>query len=128
MTSALSSITLDAVDTHRMAEFWTQVLDYRITEEEDSFISLASSDGDGPPMYILPVPEAKSVKNRLHLDLHAVDCTQEEEVERLLAVGAGRADVAQGQGPGVTWVVLADPEGNEFCILASSSSSGPAGC
>ena len=127
MTSALSSITLDAVDTHRMAQFWTQVLDYRITEEEDSFISLASSSGDGPQIYILPVPEAKSVKNRLHLDLHAVGCTQEEEVERLLALGAVRADVGQGQGPGVSWVVLADPEGNEFCILASTSSSAPAG-
>lgn len=125
MTSALSSLTLDAVDTRRMAEFWTQALDYRIAEEEDFFISLASSDGSGPPIYILPVPEAKSVKNRLHLDLHAVGCTQEEEVERLLALGAVRADV--GQGPEVPWVVLADPEGNEFCILASAAESGPAG-
>ena len=125
MTSAFSSLALDAVDARRLADFWTQALDYRVSEEEEgSIISLAPSDGYGPPIDILPVPEAKSVKNRLHLDLHAVGCTQEEEVERLLALGAVRADV--GQGPEVPWVVLADPEGNEFCILASASNSGPA--
>lgn len=117
MTSAFSSFALDAVDTRRMAEFWTQALDYRIAEEDGDFIFLAPNDGSGPPLDILPVPEHKTVKNRLHLDLHAVGCTQEEEVERLLALGAVRADV--GQGPDVSWVVLADPEGNEFCILGS---------
>lgn len=118
MTSAFSSFALDAVDVRRMAEFWTRALDYRIAEEGDGIISLASSDGAGPPIDIIPVPESKTVKNRLHLDLHAVGCTQEEEVARLLELGAVRADV--GQGPEVSWTVLADPEGNEFCILAST--------
>ena len=125
MTSAFSSLSFDAVDSRRLAEFWIRALNYRIAEEEDGIISLASADGYGPPIDILPVPEAKSVKNRLHLDLHAVGCTQEEEVERLLALGAVRADV--GQGTEVPWVVLADPEGNEFCILASAPDSGAAG-
>ncbi|MDK1358972.1 VOC family protein [Arthrobacter sp. zg-Y1219] len=119
MTSAFSSLALDAVDVRRMADFWTRALDYRIAEEEDGVISLASSDGAGPPIDILPVPEGKTVKNRLHLDLRAVGCTQQEEVDRLLELGAVLADV--GQDPEVSWTVLADPEGNEFCILASSS-------
>jgi hypothetical protein len=62
------------------------------------------------------VPEGKSVKNRLHLDVRADGSTTAQELERLLALGARRADV--GQGPDVSWVVLADPEGNEFCLLS----------
>jgi len=62
------------------------------------------------------VPEAKIVKNRLHLDVSPTDREQDEEVRRLLGLGARHADV--GQGPDVSWVVLADPEGNEFCVLA----------
>jgi hypothetical protein len=61
------------------------------------------------------VPEKKTVKNRLHLDLRADGNSTEDELARLLALGARRADV--GQGPDVTWVVLTDPEGNEFCLL-----------
>lgn len=124
MTSAFSSLAIDAVDVRRMAEFWTRALNYRIAEEGDGVVSLASADGFGPPIDILPVPEAKSVKNRLHLDLRAVGCTQEEEVQRLLDLGAVRADV--GQDPEVSWTVLADPEGNEFCILASAAEAGSA--
>jgi hypothetical protein len=62
------------------------------------------------------VPEAKTVKNRLHLDIRPVDGSHETEVERLIGLGARRADVGQGSAP---WVVLADPEGNEFCVLGS---------
>ena len=119
MTSKFSSLALDAVDTRRLADFWTQALDYRIAEEGDGIISLAPVDGFGPPIDILPVPEHKGVKNRLHLDLKADGCTGKEEVQRLLDLGAVHADV--GHGPDVTWTVLADPEGNEFCILGTSS-------
>jgi hypothetical protein len=62
------------------------------------------------------VPEAKTVKNRLHLDIRPADGSHETEVERLIGLGARRADVGQGSAP---WVVLADPEGNEFCVLGS---------
>jgi hypothetical protein len=63
-----------------------------------------------------PVPEGKEVKNRLHIDVNHIDRSQEQEVERLVALGARRVDVGQGD---VSWVVLADPEGNEFCVLRS---------
>ena len=122
MPSAISSIALDAVDPSRLAEFWTQALGYRIAEtDEDGVVSLVPADGAaGPDIDIIPVPEEKTVKNRLHLDLRSSGgSTQQEEVDRLLALGAVHADV--GQGPDVTWVVLADPEGNEFCILQRSA-------
>jgi hypothetical protein len=62
-----------------------------------------------------PVPEKKTIKNRVHLDVKAVDGDQDAEVERLIALGARRVDIGQGD---VSWVVLADPEGNEFCVLS----------
>jgi hypothetical protein len=62
----------------------------------------------------VPVPEAKSGKNRLHIDVNPIGCNQDEEVERLLGLGARRVDIGQGER---SWVVLADPEGNEFCVL-----------
>jgi hypothetical protein len=70
-------------------------------------------DGVAPDLLFLPVPEGKAVKNRLHLDLRPLD--QDAEVTRLEALGARRASV--GQDDAVTWVVMADPEGNEFCVL-----------
>jgi hypothetical protein len=69
-----------------------------------------------PTLTFAYVPESKTVKNRLHLDVSPTDREQDEEVRRLLGLGARHADVGQGD---VDWVVLADPEGNEFCVLAS---------
>jgi hypothetical protein len=69
-----------------------------------------------PTLTFVRVPEGKTVKNRLHIDVNATDREQHEEVRRLLELGARPADV--GQGDDVSWVVLADPEGNEFCVLA----------
>ena len=69
-----------------------------------------------PTLVFVTVPEGKTVKNRLHLDIRPVDGSSEAEVERLLGLGARHADIGQGEVP---WVVLADPEGNEFCVLAS---------
>ena len=63
----------------------------------------------------MPVPDEKRSKNRLHIDVNPIGCDQQQEVERLIGLGARRADV--GQGEGKSWVVLADPEGNEFCVL-----------
>lgn len=122
MATVISSIALDAVDPPLLARFWTQALGYRVLETNDAdVISLVRADGGaGPDIDIIPVPERKSVKNRLHVDLRAAGgSTQHQEVERLLALGAVRADV--GQGPEVDWVVLADPEGNEFCVLRRSA-------
>ncbi|MCC3266296.1 VOC family protein [Arthrobacter gengyunqii] len=119
MANRFSSLVLDAVDVPASARFWASALGYeQVAEEWDGCLTIAPADGvAGPPMDIVPVAEKKQAKNPLHMDLVPDGCTQEEEVERLLALGAVRADV--GQGPDVSWVVLADPEGNEFCILSA---------
>ena len=98
-----------------MADFWAAVLGWEVVEEDDSGISLAAPGVPGPSLDILRVPDAKRVKNRVQLDLRADGTTFEEELGRLERLGARRVDI--GQGPDVTWVVLADPEGNEFCLL-----------
>jgi Glyoxalase-like domain len=116
MASRITQIAIDAVDPRRVAEFWSAVLDWEIVYAADDGVSLAPRDGAWPTIDVLPVPESKTSKNRLHLDLRADGSTTAEELQRLLAIGATRVDV--GQGPDVTWVVLADPEGNEFCLLS----------
>ena len=77
-------------------------------------IEIAGPPGSGPSPTFVPVPEAKTVKNRLHIDVNPVGCDQAQEVERLMGLGARRVDIGQGDP---SWVVLADPEGNEFCVL-----------
>lgn len=118
MTSRLATIAIDAQDLRKVADFWCSALGWKITEEDPGGISIAPIDGSGPTIDVLQVTENKSGKNRLHFDLRADGTTTSEELDRLLALGASRADV--GQGPDVSWVVLADPEGNEFCLLSHS--------
>ena len=115
MTSKFTELCIDCSDPHRLADFWSQVLDYKITESDEDSVEISGPEGSGPTLLFIIVPEEKQVKNRLHIDVNPVDRDQAEEVERILALGATRADV--GQGPDVSWVVLADPEGNEFCVL-----------
>ncbi len=116
MSSRIAAIAIDAAQPRLVADFWCDVLGWRILEEEDGVISIAPPDGSWPTIDVVPVPEAKTVKNRLHLDLRADGVTTSDELERLLALGARPTDV--GQGDDVTWVVLSDPEGNEFCLLS----------
>ena len=115
MPSRISCVCIDALSPHRVAEFWAAVLGWEVVEDSDEGISLASPTRDLPTLDILPVPEAKEVKNRLHLDLRADGTSFLAEIDRLEGLGARRVDI--GQGPDVTWVVFADPEGNEFCLL-----------
>ncbi len=115
MAARLSCVCIDAVAPRSVADFWAAVLGWEVVEDGDEGISLASPDREFPTLDILAVPEAKKVKNRLHLDLRADRTTFGAEVERLEGLGARRVDI--GQGPDVTWVVFADPEGNEFCLL-----------
>jgi predicted enzyme related to lactoylglutathione lyase len=115
MVSRFSELCVDCHDPRRLAAFWAQVLGWNIDDDDDDEIEVANPDGSVPTLLFITVPEGKAVKNRLHIDVTATDRSQDEEVERLLGLGATRADV--GQGPDVTWVVLADPEGNEFCVL-----------
>ncbi|WP_043501217.1 VOC family protein [Georgenia sp. SUBG003] len=117
MTASISCLVIDAVDIRRVADFWLAALGWEEREVDEVGVSIGPPGG-GPGIDVIAVPERKSVKNRLHLDLRADGSTQAAEVERLTGLGATRADV--GQGPDVSWVVLADPEGNEFCVLSRS--------
>jgi hypothetical protein len=116
MSSRIAVIAIDAVRPRVVADFWCNILGWHVVDEDDGVISIASPDGSWPTIDVVPVPENKSVKNRLHLDLRADGTSTADELERLLDLGARRTDV--GQGPDATWVVLSDPEGNEFCLLA----------
>jgi predicted enzyme related to lactoylglutathione lyase len=121
MTSRLTQFTLDVADPERMATFWSQALGYRSVPDEGPSIHLVPADdgrSDLPTMWLQPVSERKAGKNRCHPDLEADD--PDEEVERLVALGATRADVGQTGDEG--FVVLADPEGNEFCVLGAHAS------
>ncbi len=113
MSSRIYSIVIDAHDPAQLARFWAAVLDYQVIFEEPTEVVVARDQSTYPGLIFVPVPESKAVKNRLHIDLNPDD--RDLEVERLLALGACKVDV--GQGPDVTWVVMADPEGNEFCVL-----------
>jgi predicted enzyme related to lactoylglutathione lyase len=118
MTIRVQCLSIDSNDPDRLATFWTDVLGWRRTFDSDDEVVLeppkgSPEDGVAPDLLFLRVPEGKSVKNRLHLDLRPDD--QDAEVRRVEGLGARRVSV--GQGADVTWVVLADPEGNEFCIL-----------
>ncbi|MBK8447730.1 MAG: VOC family protein [Micropruina sp.] len=124
MTSRVSHTTIDCSDAYALSTWWTRVLDYREDPDDPNEAGheecvIRSADGSHELLFI-EVPEAKSVKNRMHLDLAPVDRTRDAEVERVLGLGAVQlADHRGIHGPGTGWVVLADPEGNEFCILRS---------
>lgn len=116
MSSRIAVIAIDALQPRVVADFWCAVLGWQVTEEDATGVSIAPADGSWPTVDVLGVPEGKSVKNRLHFDLRADGVTTDEELERLRALGARETDV--GQGLDVSWVVLSDPEGNEFCLLS----------
>jgi predicted enzyme related to lactoylglutathione lyase len=109
------TVVVDATNPALMARFWAAVLDYQIVFEQPDEVVIAKDRETYPGIIFVPVPEPKTVKNRLHIDLNPDN--QEAEVARLMALGARRVDV--GQTDEVTWVVMADPEGNEFCVLTA---------
>ncbi|MGI9162750.1 MAG: VOC family protein [Mycobacterium sp.] len=110
-----AEICVDANDTSALARWWSQALGWAVEPaEDDGEWLLRAPVGEGPDWLFLPVPEGKAVKNRIHFDFIPAD--QHAEVERLVDLGARHVDIGQG---GQTWVVLADPEGNEFCVLAA---------
>jgi hypothetical protein len=125
MTSRIATIAINAVEPRVVADFWAAALGWRVIEEDGEVITIGPDGAGGPAIDVVKVPDGKSGFNRLHLDLRADGGTQAEEVERLLGLGARHADV--GQGPDVSWVVLADPEGNEFCVLSRSVQEAAAG-
>jgi len=118
VVSRFATLALDAVDPRVVAEFWCAVLDWQIVDDDPDGMTLTPRDRSWPVIDALRVPEGKQGKNRLHLDLRADGSSTAQELERLLGLGARRVDV--GQSPESSWVVLADPEGNEFCLLSTA--------
>jgi predicted enzyme related to lactoylglutathione lyase len=114
MPISWEQVVVDAEDPHRLARWWAEALGYVIVHEAPDEVEIRRAPDELPGLLFTPVPDAKAGKNRLHLDLRPED--QEAEVERLVDMGARPADIGQRD---VGWVVLADPEGNEFCVLAS---------
>jgi predicted enzyme related to lactoylglutathione lyase len=113
-------IVVDAADPSRLASFWADALGWVVASDEPDEAEVCPAGFDYPgatalPLVFVAVPDAKAGKNRIHLDLATTSAEhQAAEVDRLLTLGAVHADVGQGQVP---WIVLADPEGNEFCVL-----------
>ena len=133
MGSRLTEVVVDCHDPAAQAAFWAAALGYHEVRTEDGQVEIAPWEREPPDLaeqvqqapsvptlVFVAVPEGKTVKNRLHLDLRPVGCSHQEEVERLLGLGARHADVGQSAVP---WVVLADPEGNEFCVLGPLATS-----
>jgi hypothetical protein len=126
MTSRFTELSVDCHDPERLAAFWCEVFDFQVIDRSEDSVEIGSwvptveevrARQVPTTLVFVQVPEGKAVKNRLHLDVSPIDASTEDEVTRLLGLGATRTDV--GQGPDRSWVVMADPEGNEFCVLRS---------
>jgi len=129
MTSRITELSVDCADPAALARFWAAALGYAVLDEDPELVEIGPagrtdeqlldavrSGPVAPTIFFARVPEEKVVKNRLHLDLSPVDSDRDTEIARLEALGARRTDLAP---PDVTWVVMLDPEGNEFCVLRS---------
>jgi predicted enzyme related to lactoylglutathione lyase len=114
MTLRIATITIDCADPQALARWWAEALGWSITYDSPDEVVIKTPEGEiASPLLFGKMPDAKVVKNRLHIDLRPDD--RDAEVARLEGLGARRVDI--GQGPDVTWVVMADPENNEFCVL-----------
>ncbi|SIO89931.1 VOC family protein [Nocardiopsis sp. JB363] len=127
MAAKFTELAIDCAEPETLARFWCAVLDYEVLgmEDEGAFVAIGPAtavadetrSGPVPPaLTFARVPEGKSVKNRLHIDVNPTDREQADEVRRLVDLGARRADDGQSE---FSWVVLHDPEGNEFCVLST---------
>jgi predicted enzyme related to lactoylglutathione lyase len=106
-------VIVDAEDPLALGAWWQEALGWVVVDEGPEVYEIRPEVTQTPGLLFVPVSAAKTVKNRLHLDFRPED--QGREVDRMLSLGASRVDVGQGEQ---SWVVLADPEGNEFCVLA----------
>jgi catechol 2,3-dioxygenase-like lactoylglutathione lyase family enzyme len=126
MTARISHTTFDCSDAYALSLFWSAVLglaeDPDDPNEPGHEECLIRSPEDGHQILFIEVPDAKRGKNRMHFDLRPTDRTRDDEVERLLSIGATQLeDHRDIRGDGTGWVTLADPEGNEFCVLRSDA-------
>ncbi|MPY30982.1 VOC family protein [Streptomyces adustus] len=115
MPLSLHHIVIDTHDLPSLARFWAEVLNWRILSEREREVVIGPEETGPVGICFMPVTDRKVVKNRLHLDLTSAAEDREAEIERILALGARRMDV--GQRGDESWTVLADPEGNEFCVV-----------
>src|SRR5215475_16199628 len=124
VSSKFTELAIDCADPDRLAEFWCSVLGYEVQNDDNGVITIGSPAvpegknrrGPVPPVLTFAhVPEGKIVKNRVHLDVNPTDRSQDEEIVRLIGLGA---TVVNDNRPEFSWVTLADPEGNEFDVLA----------
>lgn len=124
MTSRVRHLTFDCSDAYRQGTFWAEVLGGKVSDEDFPGDPEALVEADGITLLFVTVPEAKGMKNRLHVDLQPQDRTRDEEVERLVELGAKVVEdhrVPDGRG----WVTLSDLEGNEFCVERSAAEREP---
>jgi hypothetical protein len=126
MTSYIAHTTIDCRNAYELSAWWKQVLGYVDVPDDPNEpghqeCMIIRPDG-GHQLLFIEVPDTKSVKNRLHFDLRPAEGTRDEEAARLVLLGATEIDDQRDHyGPSVGWVVLADPEGNEFCVLRSDA-------
>lgn len=117
----IGMVTIDCAEPTRLAPFWTEALGYKIVHDMDgAFLVLAEEGGDGPWLGLQKVGEPRSGKNRVHLDMETDD--READVRRLVDLGA--TVQAEHKNPGFAWTVLADPDGNEFCVGGAEPEAG----
>jgi predicted enzyme related to lactoylglutathione lyase len=115
-------LVLDCADPEALAGFWAPALGYTTVGSAGSYVMLLPAEGDGPQLLLQRVGEAKAAKNRMHFDIHVADIAA--EADRLVALGARRLEADPLEEHGTNWFLMADPEGNEFCICDSGSSPG----
>ena len=118
MTSEIWHVTIDCVDPFALGSFWAQALGVALADDDAPGDSEAQVSARGARLLFVRVPEAKSTKNRVHLDVRPAEGNRDAEVERLVTIGASvHEDHRRADGTG--WVTMLDPEGNEFCVVRS---------
>ncbi len=116
-TGPIAAVVVDCADPRALARFWDEAMDWTVHEVTDEYARLRSAEGVGPYLELLRAHDVRTWYNRIHLDVAPYrGDDHDSEVSRLKALGATDADVGQGDVP---WTVLADPEGNEFCVLSA---------
>jgi predicted enzyme related to lactoylglutathione lyase len=115
MPVRLHHIVVDAHDLPGLARFWTQALGWKVVSERENEIVIGTDENAPAGMCYIPVTDPKTVKNHVYLDLTSSAADRDQEIDRLIAPGARRAGI--GQTGAESWTVLADPEGNEFCVV-----------
>lgn len=126
MSVSLFAVVVDCRDSEALAQFWAEALRWRLTQRNAGEIQVSDPDAGRVSLYFMDVPEPKTIKNRLHLDVLA-DGPMEPEVRRLIELGAHLVEVRQDpdslDNPD-SWTVLTDPEGNEFCVTSTATLTG----